>query len=541
MRRLGYQENPVPIISYKGETMMPLLEGGNDSGGANLGEPDTSEDSNGVAFGSDGYRVHVTATIDYANGEFAVYLNGTMLYGGIHPEKGAPAAGGELMLGAEFARNSARRGHLVARRPACVTIDNFRIFDRALSATEVAASLSANGPSQGLLLSWEFDAPFGDIEEDMSGNGNHGRRGAVPDLSFPRIFGLEYEALSTIFVVPVVPPRMVMSHTPPSNANGTMVRSVALVPTGQEVALRLVTPGAAAAKGAATVVALPSGMDMTFENGTSLEVGSVVTSNDIVLFPAPSEWPGDSASPMELLFSVDGEQKTTEVYPARPCEPPNKRSSYMKVDEWLILSMGGVCDDGAISQVEVLDQPAGGYLMEILSFGDIPFAAQGRIDSYEDTVQTGMLFTTPSGIVLRILLDFPFVLPNKTTNLLFVPFQNLTSPIGATVRYRWLSDYASSSVIASAAIRITPRNQPPALTSPNVSVTDSGIHMQLRTQDADGSPAGQGAVIYEIVRGPRFGTLRQARHSRSFPAWAHPFPNCLCFSYDWLLRSLLFW
>ena len=536
MRMFSRQEDPVPIINYKGVQMMPLGASPDDGPGRGM-QPDLEssfeaalerfqEASGGSsqAQSRGDYRVHVTATIDYASGEYAVYVNGTRLYGSIHPRsagEGPPSPGGELMIGAEFVRDSAHRGQLTARRPSCFVIDNFRIFDRALSAEEVAASLSSGASLQGLLLSWDFDAPYGELEEDRSGNGNHGRRGAVPDLSFPHIFGLKDERLSTTFMVPVVPPRMVMSHAPP-NADRPSLLSVALVPAGHGASLDLISPAASASpserEGAfATVVALPDatlGVRMAYPNGTSLGVGSRITAADQAVFSAPSPWPVSNETPITFVLSLDGKEQITEVYQATPCEPPTHRPFYLKVDEWMLLSLGGVCDDGVITNVEVAEAPAGGALYELLSgYGDLPFVLQGNLDDYASgSVRDGDVVTLASGIVLRQLTSFPHVLTNGTIRAIFVPSPELTSPMDAFVRYRWLSDYASSSAPAVAQVRITPRNQPPVLVDPVIgAMKDGGIELQLRIEDVDGSPAGQDAIIYEVVRAPNFGVLKQVR------------------------------
>lgn len=63
------------------------------------------------------------------------------------------------------------------------TIDDVRIYDRALSAEEIRANMHTrlSGDELGLVGYWDFDEGEGQIVYDLSSNGNHGQLGSTPD------------------------------------------------------------------------------------------------------------------------------------------------------------------------------------------------------------------------------------------------------------------------------------------------------------------------------------------------------------------------
>jgi hypothetical protein len=69
------------------------------------------------------------------------------------------------------------------------TIDDVRIYDRALSAEEIQANMHTRlaGDEPGLVGYWGFDEGGGQIVYDLSGNGNDGQLGSTPnpDVSDP--------------------------------------------------------------------------------------------------------------------------------------------------------------------------------------------------------------------------------------------------------------------------------------------------------------------------------------------------------------------
>jgi len=63
------------------------------------------------------------------------------------------------------------------------TIDDVRIYNRALSAEEIRANMHTrlSGDEPGLVGYWDFDEGEGQIAYDLSPYGNHGRLGSTPD------------------------------------------------------------------------------------------------------------------------------------------------------------------------------------------------------------------------------------------------------------------------------------------------------------------------------------------------------------------------
>ena len=64
------------------------------------------------------------------------------------------------------------------------TIDDVRIYNRALSAEEIQANMHdrLTGDELGLVGYWDFDEGVGQIVYDLSGNNNHGQLGSTPDI-----------------------------------------------------------------------------------------------------------------------------------------------------------------------------------------------------------------------------------------------------------------------------------------------------------------------------------------------------------------------
>ena len=64
------------------------------------------------------------------------------------------------------------------------TMDDVRIYDRALSAEEIQMSmhLPFEGSEPNLVACWDFDEGAGQVAHDTSGNGNDGQLGSSPDI-----------------------------------------------------------------------------------------------------------------------------------------------------------------------------------------------------------------------------------------------------------------------------------------------------------------------------------------------------------------------
>eukprot|EP00959_Pyramimonas_sp_CCMP1952_P441128 9235129-Pyramimonas_sp.AAC.1 len=106
------------------------------------------------------------------------------------------------------------------------SIDELRIYNRSLEPEEVRAyahippvraSVWARALpptlSNSLVLHWGFNEPGGQVERDLSGNGNHGARGSVPGL-YGKFFPNLFQETTGALYFPIEPPAFVTSTAP---------------------------------------------------------------------------------------------------------------------------------------------------------------------------------------------------------------------------------------------------------------------------------------------------------------------------------------
>jgi hypothetical protein len=118
---------------------------------------------------------HVAATRN-SSGNVTIYVDGVADGGGTVPTRTAFTG---TVIGAGCASYSNFNG----------TIDEVRIYNRALSAEEIQGNMHTRltGDETGLVGYWDFDEGGGQIVYDLSGNGNDGQLGSMlsPDVSDP--------------------------------------------------------------------------------------------------------------------------------------------------------------------------------------------------------------------------------------------------------------------------------------------------------------------------------------------------------------------
>jgi hypothetical protein len=228
---------PMPYWTYKGVALIPesmrvrpSVDGGAQSEEEEDGQSAEAEDSDateGDGAGCThlylcGYWFHVLGTINVESGQYSMYLNGTLLYNSsflsTSPSKQPrwPLPGGYLQLGAQLLSTPSQPTSLMAKASASFSIDVFRVYNRSLSAVEVAGVAWAFDPppsaAAALILHWRFDEPEPDMEVDLSGRGNHGVWGASASLDSPHVF--RHRKPDGVVYSPLRKPRSVMSVAP---------------------------------------------------------------------------------------------------------------------------------------------------------------------------------------------------------------------------------------------------------------------------------------------------------------------------------------
>lgn len=248
----------MPYLIYKGHALIPdmlRLSSGVSEAASARNFKDGSEDAKNPGRCICGLWAHVTATLDFETGEYAMYVNGTLLYGDVDPGAMEPLLpGGELEMGATVQTISSQPTQFTALAESSFSADVLRLYNRTLSPAEVAAGLWAYQPlpatAGSLLLHWRFDTPGVEVEEDYSGNGNHGRWGASPNLHQPHVY---YQSKPEGVVEAWVHrPASVMSTAPTVGAS----RVSALAVPGAVV--ELILAESAVAAGACTLLSLPT-------------------------------------------------------------------------------------------------------------------------------------------------------------------------------------------------------------------------------------------------------------------------------------------
>jgi hypothetical protein len=172
-----------------------------------------------------------------------MYINGTQLYNGSFPssltdEAHGPLPGGHLQMGVEMLSIPSQPNSLMAETSASFSIDVFRVYNRSLSAAEIAAVLWAFDPPSSaagaLLLHWRFDEPDPEVEIDLSGRDNHGAWGASASLDTPHAYRLGFT--DGAVYSQVLKPGSVMSFAPVRGASVTTVQvSCICFPVNQDI------------------------------------------------------------------------------------------------------------------------------------------------------------------------------------------------------------------------------------------------------------------------------------------------------------------
>jgi hypothetical protein len=127
---------------------------------------------------NDGLWHHVACTWDGA-GEASIFVDGN--YSGSSTN---PKLVGSLESGYPFLIGTRIESSGLPERFFRGTIDEVAIYQRALSAEEIRASIhnQLTGDELGLVAYWDFDKGQGQIVYGLSGNGNNGRLGSTPDV-----------------------------------------------------------------------------------------------------------------------------------------------------------------------------------------------------------------------------------------------------------------------------------------------------------------------------------------------------------------------
>jgi hypothetical protein len=109
------------------------------------------------------------AVVTYDGSKVTYYLNGS--FDGTAPGIDAQVTDETLYIG--------RRGYIGFEEHFDGIIDEVRIYNRALPAEEISATMHKrlNGDEPGLVGYWDFDECGGQIVYDLSGNGNDGQLG----------------------------------------------------------------------------------------------------------------------------------------------------------------------------------------------------------------------------------------------------------------------------------------------------------------------------------------------------------------------------
>jgi hypothetical protein len=302
----------------------------------------------GDLFGSNSWH-HIVSSLNFSSGETIWYVNGTESdrVAEVSPVfRRPPETGGEFYLGWHLhSDGGAGLGLRVAAQLDGV-IDEFRIHNRVLTTEEVTAGVwrvPSDELTDGLVLRWAFDDPTGDVEFDLSGNGNHGNRGVVPRFySDVFLFGDEgFRGLTR--------PVMVKDDMLPI-ANLGCSSAVALVPANASVGLTFQ-------------------VEVTLNSQPAL--GSAhLKGRHAVIYDAPEQWPlEDEPSfipPITFpLVSVEGEACSARVYPTARCAPSAGRGVEVAQGGSAIIRLGTICSDGRPPVVEITQLPAGGSLYQV--------------------------------------------------------------------------------------------------------------------------------------------------------------------------------
>ena len=242
--------------------------------------------------------------------------------------------------------------------------------------------------SDSLVLHWGFNQPEGQLETDLSGNGNHGVRGAVPGYHgeyFPISYAGGKSAPASIS-----PPSFIMSSAPRRGSSDHCVLARPSLPIKIPLNLTGLAPDDALILDEA-----PQQGELRLDDGSSgtipLEGGDRVSSIGLSYHP-PDAWTPGLPFPMNFTLSFQNgtRHSVVSVYPAAPCEPMNLGIPDKIVEgQYRLLRLGEMCADGHFPVVEVLRPPAFGKLYQLAS--DIPLRWNVRYQEFGGAERQGLL------------------------------------------------------------------------------------------------------------------------------------------------------
>lgn len=106
--------------------------------------------------------IHITASYDYATDSMKIYSNGKMVAARVSsckPAHAGDAAYLEMLGEATFKEINGKKMVAVDKSPKTLSYDEVRLWDRALSPSEVSENYShfLDGTEEGLMMYWRFD------------------------------------------------------------------------------------------------------------------------------------------------------------------------------------------------------------------------------------------------------------------------------------------------------------------------------------------------------------------------------------------------
>jgi hypothetical protein len=497
---------------------------------------------------------HIVATIDFTTGYYAMYLNGTQLYADTIPLLPAASAvmtplsaepllpGGVLQLGGDILPRQERlygqQGEFMAGSTSSFALDVFRIYNRSLSAEEIADGVWRFDPSpsttDALLLDWRFDVPQATVEEDLSGNGNNGRWGMSANLDFPDLYW--HATPKGVVRSRVQPPDSVLSPAP---VLGARVVTAQVIPGG-EVDLILAQPSPSGC----TLLSLPvAGLLILAIDGKDNDVPSVALAEGAAvegcrlryLAPENESGPTNRSEHYSVDFDFRVESSglvgNARVQATSQCVPPEwpdiELQEVASPFERRVL-LGGVCTDGELVSVEIVTLPQDLMLLSPLqSFNQLEILLEGK-DLPTATGEDMSSYISEMLLHFKPLLFAPTVAANDIGAILLVPSPGVRS-LDTFLEYRWLSPYADSSVVRRLNIFMEPGGSGIELLPPACSHDLSNRTVDITLQatvagdddeqgdnandgnSADSEVSGQGDLVFQVTRGPYFGTLYQVR------------------------------
>jgi hypothetical protein len=332
---------------------------------------------------------HVVIVSDPKTNTQIYYVNGTEMGRVVTPPNQSllpVRPGGEFFLG--WGLGVCDVGVCQSSDQFTGSIDEFRIFNRSLAAEEVQALVWARALppniSDSLVVHWGFNEPEGQVERDLSGNGNHGARGLVGGL-YTSVFPTLHvdRPLSDSEYTPLIPPGFITS-TAPSRGDQSWLLAMPSVPVEVLFEQDLNSP-LLRLEIIVEVGELRLGKN---SDGPALSAGSEITNSSGLYYHPPAAWPPGISFPLSCtLVRQSGARHVVSIYPAAPCVP---------VDQEIEVDLGsthelifrGVCADGRRPAVEILHPPAHGKLYQVV---DLPLYMNKRYEDFRLAKMRGLL------------------------------------------------------------------------------------------------------------------------------------------------------